>query len=208
MGTFIYQLYFTFQGSIIFAFISYLLYTLCKPKRNISRKLYVMFSFWGFFVFQKIIDWFITNVLKKSSPYCVFLLSVATVVLISSFVFLQSSAFCKITYILFFLLGLLCVFFCKVQIVPMTSGMPKKMFLILYFPVSILLSTLITSNTPKLWVKFAPILAAIIITNLPIIYYFFCGNHQLLRAEKTVKCRFAGNESTAFTLPLFHHFAG
>ena len=103
MGTFIYQLYFTFQGSIIFAFISYLLYTLCKPKRNISRKLYVMFSFWGFFVFQKIIDWFITNVLKKSSPYCVFLLSVATVALISSFVFLQSSAFCKITYILFFL---------------------------------------------------------------------------------------------------------
>lgn len=214
MGTFIYQLYFTFQGSIIFAFISYLLYTLCKPKRNISRKLYVMFSFWGFFVFQKIIDWFITNVLKKSSPYCVFLLSVATVALISSFVFLQSSAFCKITYILFFLtfvqlykivlsplyelenyidphiyafidfisgfflfflLGLLCVFFCKVQIVPMTSGMPKKMFLILYFPVSILLSTLITSNTPKLWVKFAPILAAIIITNLPIIYYFFAG---------------------------------
>ena len=57
----------------------------------------------------------------------------------------------------------------------MTSGMPKKMFLILYFPVSILLSTLITSNTPKLWVKFAPILAAIIITNLPIIYYFFAG---------------------------------
>lgn len=43
MGNFIYQLYFTFQGSIIFAFISYLLYTLCKPKSSVSCQLYVLF---------------------------------------------------------------------------------------------------------------------------------------------------------------------
>lgn len=212
MGAIIYQLYFTFQGSIIFTFISYLLYTLCKSKRPVSCRLYVLFSFLGFFILQRIIDWFITDLLKKASPYCVFLLSLGVAALFSSFIFLQSSAFQKITYLLFiltfiqlykivlsplyelensltphtyafidfmsgnflfFLLGLLCVFFHKLQIAPMTSGMPKKLFLILYFPISILLTTLITSNTSKLWTKFAPILALIIITNLPIIYYFF-----------------------------------
>ena len=87
MGAIIYQLYFTFQGSIIFTFISYLLYTLCKSKRPVSCRLYVLFSFLGFFILQKIIDWFITDLLKKASPYCVFLLSLGVAALFSSFIF-------------------------------------------------------------------------------------------------------------------------
>jgi len=75
-----------------------------------------------------------------------------------------------VLYILLFLLSLL---FRKTKISQITSTMPKKFFLILYFPLSVLLSGIITSNTPRLWVRFAPILAAIIISNLPIIYYFF-----------------------------------
>ena len=223
MGNFIYQLYFTFQGSIIFAFISYLLYTLCKPKSSVSCQLYVLFCTVGFFAFEKTTDWFITDFLHKNSPYCIFLICFAAASIISSFTFLESSSFNKITYILFFLtfvqlykivlsplyelenvlsqntyalidfisgniffllLWLLCIFFRKVQIAPMTSGMPKKIFLILYFPISILLTTLITSNAPRLWTKFAPILAAIIITNLPIIYYFFAGIISSYEQEK------------------------
>lgn len=214
MGAIIYQLYFTFQGSIIFTFISYLLYTLCKSKRPVSCRLYVLFSFLGSLFYRKLLNLVHHRFTEKSFS----LLRISAFswcsALFSSFIFLQSSAFQKITYLLFiltfiqlykivlsplyelensltphtyafidfmsgnflfFLLGLLCVFFHKLQIAPMTSGMPKKLFLILYFPISILLTTLITSNTSKLWTKFAPILALIIITNLPIIYYFFQG---------------------------------
>lgn len=73
-------------------------------------------------------------------------------------------------YVLLILFGIL---FGRVRLSQKISIVPEKYLLVLYFPVSILLSTLITANNTSLWLRFAPILAAIILTNLPIVYYFF-----------------------------------
>ncbi len=78
------------------------------------------------------------------------------------------------TGLLFYaLLVLLCALFQKVRLTKKLSVVPEKYLLVLYFPLSILFCTMLTANNTSLWLKFAPILAAIIMTNLPIIYYFF-----------------------------------
>lgn len=78
------------------------------------------------------------------------------------------------TGLLFYaLLILLCALFQKVRLNKKLSFVPEKYLLVLYFPLSILFCTMLTANNTSLWLKFAPILAAIIMTNLPIIYYFF-----------------------------------
>lgn len=75
--------------------------------------------------------------------------------------------------ILFIFLFLLSVLFRKIKLTSTLKIAPKKYYLALFFPISILLMcTLMTNNRNQLKYH-EPILAACIMINLPIIYYFF-----------------------------------
>ncbi len=75
--------------------------------------------------------------------------------------------------ILYLILFLFVKLFQKYRIEPNFIKLPKSTYIILYFPISLLFFYGICLNYTPLYKYLEPIIAFIIMTNLPIIYYFF-----------------------------------
>ena len=77
------------------------------------------------------------------------------------------------TLALFGILLLLSLLFRKFKIRNTPQKLPKSIGLIFYFPVSFLMTYMIYSYSYTQNINFVPIISAVIITNIPVIYFFF-----------------------------------
>jgi len=82
------------------------------------------------------------------------------------------------------MLFLLSILFRKLRITGDLKHLPNKIYLIFYFPVSFLTICMLASNVHEVYQYFGPILCAIIMTNIPVIYYFFASIIQAYEEQK------------------------
>ncbi len=108
-------------------------------------------------------------------------------------------------FLFYVLLILLSLLFRRVHISEKIAVLPRKLALILYFPLSVLVAVLFMANIDFLWDYSAPILAAIILTNIPIIYYFFASiinayekNQQTEKALNETKMQLSHYRNAAY----------
>ena len=93
---------------------------------------------------------------------------------------LDLGTFVLLCIMLFFL----SVLFRKLQVTGDLKHLPNRIYLIFYFPVSFLAVCMLASNVHEVYQYFGPILCAIIMTNIPVIYYFFAS---IIRAYEEQK---------------------
>ena len=82
------------------------------------------------------------------------------------------------------MLFLLSILFRKLRVTGDLKHLPNKIYLIFYFPVSFLAVCMVASNVHEITQYFGPILCAIIMTNIPVIYYFFASIIQAYEEQK------------------------
>lgn len=87
-------------------------------------------------------------------------------------------------FLLYLLLFLLSLLFRKTRINGSLKNLPHKVLLIFYFPISFLAVYIVTYGIRSLQPYSAPLLSAVIMSNLPVIYYYFATIIQAYEEQK------------------------
>ena len=182
------------DGIILFGFLSYILSILFRPKPRFKSWIYILSGTLTYaFVYNipRILNQ--TGIYPQSRnvpPYWYHFLCAIVLSFLFSVFMLEGTFLPKLLYILFFEsfvqeYKIVCSpLFRKLRVTGDLKHLPNKIYLIFYFPVSFLAVCMVASNVHEITQYFGPILCAIIMTNIPVIYYFFASIIQAYEEQK------------------------